>query len=359
MVKILITADIHHGIPGKLQHCLWSMELIHQYARKHNINTIIVLGDLFHDRVNLNIEVINLVYDQLKKSVADKQRWICFPGNHDLFLKNSWNINSLHILNSVIEIIEDIQTLTLDNQCFHILPFIYYESKYMETLNQINFAAKSEDILLTHIGVNGATFNECFLLRNWSIINFTQVKFARVYTGHFHCYQQVGSNVWYPGSPIPFKFEEGITEHGFLVYDTKLRTHEFIKTFEIYKEFFEQHPPDYITIIDQDLPKYAHMIPNNRIRLILSHEYTHQQLTNIRQVLKSRGATSVDWSMPKKESVEITDAHSKIDMRNPDVLLNSWLEIDKPDLDQELLIQINRQIVQEAEERIVVEEDHE
>ena len=83
--------------------------------------------------------------------------------------------------------------------------------------------------------------NECFLLQNWNIVEFSNSKFDRIFTGHFHCHQKVGNNVWYPGSPIPFRFDEGASEHGFLIYDTNDRSVEFEKIADLATGYC---PPD-------------------------------------------------------------------------------------------------------------------
>ena len=38
---------------------------------------------------------------------------------------------------------------------------------YMKAVNELSTKASSDDILLTHVGVRGATMNQSFLLKNW------------------------------------------------------------------------------------------------------------------------------------------------------------------------------------------------
>lgn len=353
---VLITADIHNGIPGKLKDTIWAMDIIRQYAKAHNIKHVIVAGDLFHDRQSLNTEVLNAVYDQLLLAKNDKQEWYCFPGNHDMHLKNSWQINSLHVLTNVLNVIEGINKFTIGSQTFHVLPFIHYESKYMEALAEVDKLAKPDDILLTHIGINKAILNVCFVLQNWSLVDLESTKFFRVYVGHFHCQQQVGKS-FYPGSPIPFRFDEGVVDHGFYVYDLQSREHEFVKIFDICSEYSKYRPPDYLTIVDEDLLQSTALVLNNKVRIMLSKDYTADELEKLRTILKKKGANSVDWYLPKEK----TNSESNVQINvttigSPDALFKAWLELDKPDLDNELILDIHQQIKQEAEERYVVQE---
>ena len=213
--RILITADIHCGIPGKTHDVLWALRTMSNYAQQENITHIIVLGDLFHDRVSINIEVLNAVYDFFEHT-PKSQQWICLPGNHDTFLRNSWEINSIRPLGKLLKAIDSKTSFLYNKQRFWVLPFIHNEDKYMMELKQIK--AKKDDILLTHIGVNGAILNSCFLMQYWNVVTFQQTVFKRIFTGHFHCHQDL-NNVHYPGSPISFRFDDGMEPHGFLTYD--------------------------------------------------------------------------------------------------------------------------------------------
>jgi DNA repair exonuclease SbcCD nuclease subunit len=351
MDNIIITADIHNGAPKKLEDCVWAMTTIRQFAIEHEISTVIVLGDLFHDRENLNIRVINEVYDFFHETKHTyNQTWICFPGNHDMFLKNSWELNSLRPMRNVLTVIEDIKLLKINDHRFWILPFIHYESVFMKALAEIEEHWEANDVLLTHIGINGATFNECFLLKNWDIVNFESSKFDRIYAGHFHCHQQVNSNAWYPGSPIPFRFDEGVVDHGFFLYDMEARNHEFIPLFELNEE---ERPPDFLTVPDDDLSSFEHST-DNHIRIALTREYTDNELSSMKETLISKGAKSVSFMKHREgeEEPEVTDSEGM----SIDNLFPAWLEFDNPvDLNNKLLLELNEQIVREGAATISVE----
>jgi DNA repair exonuclease SbcCD nuclease subunit len=354
-MRVIITADIHSGIPDKLNDTTWAIRTIRQYAESSAIEHVIVAGDLFHDRQHLGLDVLRATYDELLTAKKSGQKWHSFPGNHDMFMRNSWEVTSLHALSEVMNITETTGELHIEGQRFFILPFIHYESRYMEEIKKLDKQVSKEDILLTHIGVNKALLNVCFLLQNWSIVDLEDTKFYRIYTGHFHCEQQVGK-VYYPGSPIPFNFAEGATEHGFYVYDIERREHQFIKTFEV---GMEPRPPNYLTINDQNITENINTLANNKIRIKLSRDYTTNELGRIKELLKKRGALAVDWSLPEtKTNEEDTAKAAVINISSPEALFKAWLEHDDPnELDKDLLIKINEQVKLIAEERYVVQED--
>lgn len=355
-MKLIITSDIHFGVPGKLQHSIWAAKVIREYAAKNGIDVVLVLGDLFHDRLSIGIQVMVdtfQFFDELDKNY--NQEWVVFPGNHDMFLKNSWKINSVAPLDRLLTIVEDIKCLKIGGQKFWVVPFIYYESAFMDVVSAIEAQASPDDILLTHIGVKGASLNECFLLKNWSVVDLSHTKFKRIYTGHFHCYQNVGKT-WYPGSPIPFRFEEGLVDHGFLVYDTDKNEHIMVKTFEAGKELLphEQPAPDYLTFTDDDKEQVE--VSGSFTRVCLSRDYTANQLSDIRNYLLKKGALDVKWMKSKQEEDLIIQEKSKIS--DGLQLFEKWVSHDNPEhLDKQVLVELNKKIVDEGEERISTQEE--
>jgi len=352
-MKIAITADIHVGVPGRLNDIIWSLCRIREYCAEHSIGHIFILGDLLHDREQLRIDDLNALVSFL--SETDEKygiKIIAFPGNHDMYLKNSWDINSLKPLERYLEAYYQIDKFVLGGVRFWIVPFIHYESRYTAVLNAINKKHKDGDVLLTHIGVRSSTLNMCFLLKSWSIIDFADSPFDRVYTGHFHIKQKVGKNVWYPGSPIPFKFDEGDIDHGFLIFDTESRTHEFV---DLWDGVHGYAPPKFITIADDDIRSADSIdVKGNIIRVALSRDWTHNQLADIRECYQKLGAIDVRWlnlrSKEEKESVAIAQeaAASASD------LFKRFVEADKrgtKNLDVKTLLKLNTEIVADGDRK--------
>ena len=350
MAKIIITADIHFGIHNRLKDTVWAMEVMTSFAKENKIDTCIILGDLFHDRVSINIEVLNEVCKFFDRNKSIK--FITYCGNHDMFLKNSWSINSLEPLNKYITIINGIQSIDLYGQKFWILPFINYEADYMEALNKID--NKKTDILLTHIGINNATLNECFLLKHWSIVNFDNTTYKHVFVGHFHCHQTVGKCT-YPGSPIAFRFDEGVVDHGFLVYDTETEKYEFHNIYTEGKKYSDYRPPDYITVEDKMLKKYIDTIKGNYVRIILNREYTIDELSRLRTLLtQTYGALHVSWYLFEKDMKEIRSTNEEVKNYDQEKLFQEYVKEDKPeDIKTDLLFKLHAAILREAENRFV------
>lgn len=348
MGKILIAADIHFGLPQKLNDILWSVRTIREYAANNNIEAVIMCGDIFHDRVNYNIEVLNAAYGFFEETRRMGQEWIAFPGNHDMPLRHSWEVNTLKPLRDVLTVIEEVKLLKILGHRFWVVPFVHYESVYMKVLAHIEQQYEDGDVLLTHIGVNNATLNECFLIKHWSTVEFTESKFNRVFTGHFHCHQGVGErqNVWYPGSPIPFRFDEGMVPHGFIEFDLETQDIKFVKIFDL--ELIEgDRPPDYVTITDEMLEEDLSLLKNDCVRVQLARDYNRDELLRMRKTLEDHGITSIKLNKIKEEKINIDGGlKSGFSVSSPEELFNQWVEQDAPNkLDVSLLKKLNKQIV--------------
>lgn len=366
MTKIGITADIHFGVPGRTDDILWACRVMREYCAKFELDTMLVLGDLYHNRQAIEVD-INSTVCQFFEETKEKyeQQWIVFPGNHDMFLRHSWNINSLTALRRHMTVIEGVKLLEIDNRRFWVLPFITYEKAYMRVLKAIVNHPEfrpGEDNLLTHIGIRGATLNTCFLLKDWSIIDFEEFPFHRIYTGHFHSKQQIGENVWYPGSPIPFKFDEGDVPHGFYVYDLEEDSHKFINIWKAGTKFFpdEVPPPQFITVLDESLEhKSTDDIKDCMVRVALQRDYTSDEKTTIKHRLIAMGARDVRWmEMKQKEVVEFNESEPDSAPELHQDLFNAWIEKDSKglnDLDLKILARCNDEVTHEGDELYAVE----
>ena len=341
MTRILITADVHCGVGNKLDDCLWALSSMRQYAAENDIGVVAVLGDLFHDRVNLNIKVISEVAAFLDDArYKYDQDWLIFPGNHDMFMRHTWDVNSLKPIKRLITLIDDYGLVKIYGRRFRIIPFIQHEEIYMKVIDHIENETEGSDILLTHIGISNAMHNSCFLMQHWGLVNFNNTKFSKVFAGHFHCGQQFG-NIYIPGSPIPFRFDEGMVPHGFYVLDVETDNVEFV---DIKWRDGVQAPPDYITVSEADIND---LDPTNaNVRVILDNTKSRDELDDLRHHLESNGAVKISWMKAKEQEVAVPKESAAME---PDTLFEKFIDHDKPDgLSRDLLISLNKKVIDEA-----------
>jgi DNA repair exonuclease SbcCD nuclease subunit len=330
MYKILLTADIHWGLLNKDEDSLWALNTMENYAIQNGIEHAFILGDLFHNRLILDIISHHKIVEFFK---ASKLHWVVFPGNHDLPRKNTWKITALNTIQNV-NVVLDISKIKIENLNFWILPFIKNDELYMKAAHEINQEASEEDILLTHVAVNKAIRNVCYMDQYGGSIDLSNTKFKYIFAGHFHNHQKI-QNFYYVGSPIPFRFDEGLVKHGFMTLDSNFGV-EFIDLYE-----FEGHPPYYLSIYPDDIENVN--VEGNNIRIIFnSDEYDINQ-DEIKKTLKEKGALSIKTQNNIIEKTKITNQNVGGDLLSLSEAYINETEFD--DTNKELLIQLNREIL--------------
>ena len=351
---IALIADVHLGFSNRTRDILWALGVVRDHCVKQGVDTIIILGDLFHDRSVVSIEVFNAAYDFFKDSRdIFGLTWVVLPGNHDMFLKHSWKISSIRPLGEVLTVVDTVKILEIDDTRYWVLPFIHSEPAYMRVLEKIEKQYQPGDILLTHIGVSDSIKNICFLLQKWSLVSFANSKFTRVYTGHYHIHQQVGHNVWYVGSLIPFKFDEGDSDHGMFYVDAHQQ--KFVSIWEAAKDLKResQPAPQFCTFHESLLDgKTDDEVRGNLIRISTTRDYTPQECHDIRHRLIDMGAIKVTFINLDKETLAETGQESVEPVKMED-LFQDWYDSDTKGtvgLRRNLALRLNREIVAEGDE---------
>lgn len=98
--KTLIFTDLHCGLAGnktsRLNICVNVVNEIAQAVANGNVKNVIFGGDWFHSRSTLDVNTINVAI-RLVQQLSDLAGLYLICGNHDAFLKNSTDVNSLNI----------------------------------------------------------------------------------------------------------------------------------------------------------------------------------------------------------------------------------------------------------------------
>lgn len=351
-MRIIKIADSHLGYPGKTQDIIWALRKTVKIAHKLGIDTIMGYGDLFDNRDAVPLEALHAAHELFIESKEFNISWLWFPGNHDMHMKHEWaNKHSLLSVNKNVDVIDKIDSVTIGGQVFNIIPYIHDHAVYNQALEEVSKKAPEDSILSTHVGTNKAKLNSCFLSKNWSDTNLDETSFRRVYTGHYHIHQQVGDNTWYIGSPIPLRTEEGGVPHGFIIYDTVKRTHQFINLMALKDA---NRPADFLTFISPNLDEIEKLdnVAGNHIRLMIeAGSIVEGEKYIIRQKLvENCGAKSVKFGILKeKESIHVTSG----DVNTTDIrsVFGNFLDRRKIDLkafNKDKLNQFNTEIVEAA-----------
>ena len=231
MAKVAIITDTHLGIRNDslffLDYFKKSFEeFFFPYLKENNIRHILHLGDLVDRRKYINF----LTAKHLRNDFLDKLDGIethIIMGNHDVYYKNTNQVNALHELvdgKYDVNIYDTATEVNIAGADILLLPWICPEN-YEESVNAIK-NSKSE-ICMGHLEING-----CEMLRghlcDHGLDHKLFAKFDIVCSGHFH-HRSNRDNIRYLGAFCEHTWSDYNDPRGFTVFDTETRELEFIQ----------------------------------------------------------------------------------------------------------------------------------
>lgn len=133
--KVLVFTDLHLGIKSgsktRLAICINVLKEIISYIKAHDVKTCLFLGDWHHVRVSTENNVMNVSY-RLMSALAKHCRVYCILGNHDIYMKNTVDINSLVMFKSIsnVTIIDKVTEVQLNGKKTLLVPWLGDVSAY-------------------------------------------------------------------------------------------------------------------------------------------------------------------------------------------------------------------------------------
>jgi len=176
------------------------------YMKENNIKTIIHLGDLFDNRIMVDISFLNDFIDKfLKLLEVHDITFITIVGNHDIYYKNTLDVSIVKYLDKFYKnvIVVD-RTISVNGITF--IPWIVDKSQIPSVREKIvmgHFEFKNID---PHFDgdLDPRIFSECDL----------------VISGHYHNFSRK-ENIVYAGTPYQLSFGEFGENKGFYELDMK------------------------------------------------------------------------------------------------------------------------------------------
>ena len=211
---------------------------------ERGISTVIDLGDTFDNRKNIDFNVWNRIRSYYFDRLRDLYITVhMITGNHDVYYKNTNNINSPDLLlsdyNNII-VYSNPTTVNIEGTDICILPWINNEN-YDETMEVIkNTKAK---IAMGHLELNG--FEVSVGMPHEGGLNpDIFYKFKQVFSGHFHHKSSKG-NITYLGNPYQMFWNDYKDERGFHLYEPATNKLQRIKNpYEIFKKIYYNDSSD-------------------------------------------------------------------------------------------------------------------
>lgn len=336
-----IVDDPKYGpINDRLLDSIGVIRQLGHYATRHGIDTICFAGDLFHVPETTPTDVISIVFQELKELSKIAKLWM-IPGNHDMALKSGLH-HALVPLSEIAEVCTKPELLNLGGHRIHFVPYREDKEEYLKQLSEVSYhisiynkvqeSIKSGNcnILISHIGVQGAKVGSDYVLISDGDIEYAQLKpelYDAVFLGHFHEPQQLGPNAWYIGATHQHNWGDAGGVRGFL--HVKIHGKNDI-TFDR----IETHAPRFVTLDDEttryregDFVRVLHKA-GQPMPKIKANKARYFDIKTVRE-RKELGHISLPSTMVQAEVLKAWVEGRGTAFENKDKLLSLGLEILK------------------------------
>ena len=230
-MKIAIINDTHFGARGDSQiffdyFMRFFDDVFFPYLEEHNIDTIIHAGDLMDRRKFINFNILNQVRTRFMDKLKSKNiKMHCILGNHDVYYRNTNEINSIReLFSNDLTLYEKPEVVNFDGLDIALLPWVNKTNKD-QCVEFIKTA--SAPILIGHLELNGYQVMRGVDFQG-GMDKDPFDRYEKVLSGHFHCRQEK-ENVYYMGTQYQITFSDLHEKKGFHVLDTESRDIEFVE----------------------------------------------------------------------------------------------------------------------------------
>lgn len=232
-MKIALITDTHFGARGDnhgfLQHFEEFFEdIFFPTLKERNIRHVFHLGDLVDRRKYANYLTLSRMRNSFLAHFRRDDTLHCtiICGNHDVYFKNTNEINALKELLAPYSftVLENPQHLTIANETFLFLPWINPDNaeKAYEEISK-----SKAKYVFGHLELQGFEMHAGSIATH-GLDSSVFSKFSGVYTGHFH-HKSSRNNIHYLGSPYQITWSDYADPRGFHILDTDTGDLEFIQ----------------------------------------------------------------------------------------------------------------------------------
>jgi predicted phosphodiesterase len=222
-VKIALLTDTHWGIRGDNVKFLdyfkkFYSEHFFPFLERHNIDTVVHLGDLVDRRKYINIYTAKrLKEDFFDQLIARKIDYHQLIGNHDTYLRNTNEVNSFSLIagSHNFKFYDRATEVSFAGKKILFTPWIC-EDNYEHAMKMIRDTRAT--ICFGHLELGGFQMYRGLPSHDGMSASVFS-KFDLVCSGHYHTRSKSG-NVQYLGAACEYTWSDFEDPRGFNVYDT-------------------------------------------------------------------------------------------------------------------------------------------
>lgn len=127
--KVLIFTDQHFGLKGnselKAKIAIKAFKEVLQHVKDNKIKYVISCGDIFHSRTSIDVNILNIAY-KCMTALAKHCKVFLICGNHDAYLKNSTDINSINMFQDIenVVLVNEVTSLCINKKKALLVPWL-------------------------------------------------------------------------------------------------------------------------------------------------------------------------------------------------------------------------------------------
>ena len=312
MAKALIFSDLHvHAHKeriDRLNDCVRVLDWVFLQAAEYDCEYIFFLGDLFHERAKIDVMNYLRTFEVFMKHMihdaCDRQMYL-LVGNHDMYHKERWDINSVKPLSAIpgVHIIQVPLTIRVGGRDIDWLPHTENPIKELEKLKKES--GKAGDLLLAHLAVHGAVTNTFYGIHSDVIMEYDNdmiIMDASMFDdwpmtmlGHYHGSQKLNDKVEYVGSPLQLSFGEAFQQKHVIILDLETMEKNYV---------VNDFSPKHLIVTPQDIEAQAYELGGNFVRVAVN-DLGKKELIDLQRKISDEGKPlSVDLKRDDRNKIE-------------------------------------------------------
>lgn len=334
-MKIALVTDLHFGARSENIHFdnffkKYYTEIFFPDLIKRKIKEVIILGDVFDRRKYVNL---NILYN-CKKYFFDKLEEYSFNvtvlvGNHDVYYKNTNEINSLELLLREYDNIIVCKRPTyysnsaMGEEKILLMPWITADN--IEESYEILQNPDSK-VCFGHFEIAGFEMYQGHVMDHGLSTDVFK-KFDLILSGHYHHKSKRG-NIQYLGNPYEITWADYGDERGHHIYDTETKTLEFVPNiFKMFKKVYYDDKKAQPNIDD---------IGNCYVKLIVVNKSNHFKFDLFVEDMQKQNPADLKIIEDFDEfNVEDVLGEENVDVEDTITILNRYVDSVVTDMDKE------------------------
>ena len=335
--QVIFISDVHFG-KGNIEklHIMkdyfdnFFIPFVKQQKKSHN-PCIVIAGDYFDNRQNIDINVLNVAIDVMKCIANECQVYVVI-GNHDIYKKCETDITSLKPFDDVdgVMLIYDKYELMLkDDKKLLLVSWVgdFKKENKIIAENKDNY-----DILVFHTELSGMTYDNNRTIING--INLDIVEDDKIVSGHIHKRQESKKGI-YLGSPYHLDRSDIGNRKG--IYTFTVDNGKLIRSF-----YENTYSPEYVlkcfSEIGRNPEDWKDIVSNNFVYIVFTSK--ELEIVNTEKFIN-------ELRQYRPRNIELIEERTKVDLNTQQVVMNEEGDVIdlnvKPDATVEEIFEIKLQ----------------